>query len=114
MTRKEKIINKLASGREIEKLVKSIGKDTEEADDLMDLAQDLYINLLEKPEEWWDDRGFDDEKNLKNYLIRMVVNNIYSSNSTYYRIYKKCKNNYVYNDNYEDGEEQMEEKDIYD
>lgn len=55
--------------------------------DLMDLSQDIYISLLVDAKL----SGIYERGELNFYLARLVMNNIASSTSPYYRIYKRPK-----------------------
>lgn len=60
-------------------------------DQLKDLAQDLYIDLMEKDE----DRVVKmyESGQLKYFITRMCVNNIRSKNSPFWTNYKRFTNN---------------------
>ena len=80
---KEEIIKWVADNRMIETIISNVGKGTYPHTD--DLAQDLYLELLEKPEEKLLPLY---EKNQMNfYITRMVMNNLLSHNSRYYYNY---------------------------
>lgn len=82
------IIEKLAKDRTIETIISNIAKTNDES--LNDLSQDLYIALLEKDNELinylWDNNQ------MKFFITRMALNNIYSETSPYYKTYKKFQN----------------------
>lgn len=71
----------------IEEIVKNIAP----ADpDNEDLIQDVALIVLEKPTEFISDLY---EKNqLKYYIARVIMNNLFSSSSPYYCKYKKHRN----------------------
>lgn len=80
MTKKE-IIRSLAKDKTVEKL---IGKKTDFC--VEDLAQDIYIYLLEKPAaliETLKDRG-----ELIFYITAIIKNQVFSRTSEYYKKYK--------------------------
>ena len=88
---KYKIIDEISKDKLVEEIVYNIGSKDDE--DLKDLIQDIYINLLEKEDNLIE--TLFDTNQLKFYIIRMVVNNIHSKNSPYYTKYKKDKINKV-------------------
>ena len=88
---KYKIIDEISKQKIVEEIVYNIGDRGDE--DLKDLVQDIYINLLEKEDNLIE--TLYSENQLKFYIIRMVVNNIHSKNSPYYTKYKKDKINKV-------------------
>ena len=88
---KYKIIDEISKDKIVEEIVYNIGSKDDE--DLKDLIQDIYINLLEKEDNLIE--NLYNTNQLKFYIIRMVVNNIHSKNSPYYTKYKKDKINKV-------------------
>ena len=84
---KYKIIDEISKNKIVEEIVYNIGNKGDE--DLKDLIQDIYINLLEKEDNLIETLYSTNQ--LKFYIIRMVVNNIHSKNSPYYTKYKKDK-----------------------
>ena len=84
---KYKIIDEISKDKLVEEIVYNIGDRGDE--DLKDLIQDIYINLLEKEDDLI--KTLYNTNQLKFYIIRMVVNNIHSKNSPYYTKYKKDK-----------------------
>lgn len=88
---KYKIIDEISKDKLVEEIVYNIGDKGDE--DLKDLIQDIYINLLEKEDDLIETLYATNQ--LKFYIIRMVVNNIHSKNSPYYTKYKKDKINKV-------------------
>ena len=88
---KYKIIDEISKDKLVEEIVYNIGDRGDE--DLKDLIQDIYINLLEKEDDLIE--TLYSENQLKYFIIRMVVNNIHSKNSPYYTKYKKDKINKV-------------------
>ena len=88
---KYKIIDEISKQKLVEEIVYNIGNKGDE--DLKDLIQDIYINLLEKEDELIE--TLYNTNQLKFFIIRMVVNNIHSKNSPYYTKYKKDKINKV-------------------
>ena len=88
---KYKIIDEISKQKIVEEVVYNIGDRGDE--DLKDLIQDIYINLLEKEDNLIE--TLYNTNQLKYFIIRMVVNNIHSKNSPYYTKYKKDKINKV-------------------
>ena len=88
---KYKIIDEISKDKIVEEIVYNIGDRGDE--DLKDLIQDIYINLLEKEDNLIE--TLYNTKQLKYFIIRMVVNNIHSKNSPFYTKYKKDKINKV-------------------
>lgn len=84
---KYNIIDEISKNKVVEEIVYNIGDKGDE--DLKDLIQDIYINLLEKEDNLIE--TLYSENQLKFYIIRMVVNNIHSKNSPFYTKYKKDK-----------------------
>lgn len=85
------IIDEISKNKLVEEIVYNIG--TRGDEDLKDLIQDIYINLLEKEDSLVE--TLYNTNQLKFYIIRMVVNNIHSKNSPFYTKYKKDKINKV-------------------
>ena len=88
---KYKIIDEISKDKLVEEIVYNI--DYRGDEDLKDLIQDIYINLLEKEDNLIE--TLYNTNQLKYFIIRMVVNNIHSKNSPYYTKYKKDKINKV-------------------
>ena len=88
---KYEIIDEISKDKVVEEIVYNIGSKDDE--DLKDLIQDIYINLLEKEDSLIE--TLYNTNQLKYFIIRMVVNNIHSKNSPYYTKYKKDKINKV-------------------
>lgn len=88
---KYNIIDEISKNKIVEEIVYNIGSKDDE--DLKDLIQDIYINLLEKEDSLIE--TLYNTNQLKYFIIRMVVNNIHSKNSPYYTKYKKDKINKV-------------------
>lgn len=88
---KYNIIDEISKDKIVEEIVYNIGDRGDE--DLKDLIQDIYINLLEKEDSLIE--NLYSTNKLKFYIVKMVVNNIHSKNSPYYTKYKKDKINKV-------------------
>lgn len=83
---KQEIIQELADNNTLYEIVNNITKAPLTEDEL-DYIQDLYINLLEK-----DDKVIEElyeNKQLKFYITRIILNNLRSVTSPYYYKYKK-------------------------
>ena len=86
---KEEIISRLAEEKKVEGLLKNIvkGKDIETED----LTQDIYLELLSKPDEKIQELQEKDE--LTFFIVRMILNNTFSKNSPYFYRYERYKQN---------------------
>ena len=94
------IIETMAKERMIEVIIENVAKTRIEDDpNLADLAQDLYLDLLQKPTE--KIQQLSETGQIRWFVTRMVVNNLKSKNSRYYYTYIKDKNNKVDIDDYE-------------
>lgn len=86
---KYEIIDKLAKEKKIEKFINNTAKTS--APELDDLAQDIYVYLLE-----YDDEkitGMYERNELDFFIARMIVNQYISTSSPFYTKYKKFLNN---------------------
>lgn len=72
----------------VEKIIANIAKNTTD-EDLKDLANDIYLELLEKSEDLLV--GIYERGQITYYITRIVINNINSKTSRFYYIYKKNK-----------------------
>lgn len=88
---KYNIIDEISKDKLVEEIAYNIGDRGDE--DLKDLVQDIYINLMEKEDSLIENLYSTNQ--LKFYIVKMVVNNIHSKNSPYYTKYKKDKINKV-------------------
>lgn len=79
------IVNRLAKDKVIEGMITKITKDKDE-DTLQDLAQDLYLQLLQQPSKT---KALWDNHQLNYFIAKVLMNNICSSTSPYYRHYIK-------------------------
>lgn len=82
---KETIIAEIARQKLVEEIVHNIGGNTD--DDLQDLIQDLYIDLMNKPDTLI--QSLYNNKQFNFYITKMVLNNVRSKNSPWYATYKK-------------------------
>ena len=85
---KQSIINSICKSNTLKTIIANIAKDSTD-DDLQDLEQDIYLELLTKDEETIENLFYSGQLNY--YLTRMVINNINSKTSRYYYRYKKNK-----------------------
>lgn len=85
---KQSVICNIYKNNTLRTIISNIAKDTTD-DDLQDLEQDIYLELLTKDEETIDDLFLKGQLNY--YITRMVINNINSKTSRYYYRYKKNK-----------------------
>lgn len=72
----------------VENIIANIAKNTTD-EDLKDLANDIYLELLEKNEELLV--GIYERGQMNYYITRIVINSINSKTSRFYYIYKKNK-----------------------
>ena len=93
---KTQIISQIASENLVERVINKI--DSTIMANCPDLANDIYLSLMEKDNDTII--NLFESGQLVFFIIRMVKNNIFSSNSPYYRIYKKHENNKVALDEY--------------
>lgn len=80
----KRIVEEIERRHILDNIVRQITNNSTD-EDLSDLTQDLYLSLL------LDDKlpNIFDKGQVGFYLARMVMNNIASSTSPYYRIYKR-------------------------
>lgn len=90
MSRKSKyqIIEELATNRKVEQFVSNTAKTN--APELNDLAQDIYLALLEYDDEKIE--GMYERNELDFFIARMIVNQYISTSSPFYTKYKKFLN----------------------
>lgn len=82
---KQEILSELAKSSTVEKMIAAYSKG--QADYASDLAQDIYLNLMEKDEQLLIDLY--NKNQIGFYVLRMVRNNLFSSTSPYYTKYIK-------------------------
>lgn len=80
-------INKIAKEHVVEDIIQNIAKSND--DNLTDLAQDIYIQLLEMPNDKF--KILQCGNQLKYYLVGLIRNNVFSTTSPYYYKYKRFK-----------------------
>ena len=76
------IVDKLAKDKVVESICKKITKG-KDADTLGDLCQDIYLQLLESDKTI----GLWERNEIKFWIAKVLMNNICSSTSPYYRQY---------------------------
>lgn len=83
---KQQIMQLIAKEKKVEEIISNVTK-TQLDDNLIDLAQDIYLTLLDK-----DDKLIEDLYNnnqLIFYITRIVINNLKSTTSQFYYKYLK-------------------------
>lgn len=104
---KSEIIAELAKDQVVEKLISKITKNS--SINMQDLAQDIYLNLLEKDEDYIV--RLYEKKEINNFIAGMVNNNYFSKTSRYYKNYRKYEDNKESLSNIEGGEERYSNDD---
>lgn len=99
---KSEIVGAIAGSGIVENLISTMRASAgEDRDNLKDLSQDIYLDLLGKPEDLllslWDSGEY------KFYIARMITNNICSSTSSYDKTYRRK----ITMPEYGDGTEQI-------
>ena len=82
---KQEIIEELARGKIVEEIIDNICKTN--SVEMRDLAQDIYLSLLEKDEKRI--QKLYDNQQLSFFIAKMVTNNYFSETSPFYTKYKK-------------------------
>lgn len=101
----KKVVELIVKDKILDQIINNIAKDAKD-EDLNDLKQDIYLELLEKNEDWL--YGIYERGQMNYYLTRIVLNNINSKTSPFYYRYRKYKRQEVQID---DTEEKGEEPD---
>ena len=82
------IINEIANGGLVEEIIQGVSYSKfENTDNLKDLAQDIYLQLLQM-----DTKKLNDlycKNQLRYWITRIITNNIHSKTSPYFYTYKK-------------------------
>lgn len=68
-------------------IVNNIGRRGQRRHNLDDLCQDIYLALMERPTSLL--KRLNDTGDIRWYVARMVMNQIHSGTSPYYKIYRK-------------------------
>lgn len=88
---KPQIIEYIANNHLVEEITKNITGYLD--DDYKDLIQDIYVDLYTKKEDLL--QNLYDNDNIKFYLTRVIINNVFSKTSRFYTQYKKNNKNKV-------------------
>ncbi len=80
----KEIVEEIAKEGTLKEIIRNIGGTDE---NLRDLEQDIYLDLLRKDPALLN--SLREKGEMKWYLVKTVKNQIYSRNSPYYNIYKK-------------------------
>lgn len=84
------IINEIANAQLIEEIISGITYSKfESKENLKDLAQDIYLQLLQMDNAKINELYF--KKQLRFWVTRIITNNIHSKTSPYYYQYKKSQ-----------------------
>lgn len=84
------IINEIANAQLIEEIISGITYSKfESKENLKDLAQDIYLQLLQMDNAKINELYF--KKQLRFWVTRIITNNIHSKTSPYYYQYKKAQ-----------------------
>lgn len=82
------IINEIANGGLVEEIIQGVSYSKfENTENLKDLTQDIYLQLLQMDNAKINELYF--KKQLRYWIARIVVNSIHSKTSPYYYTYKK-------------------------
>lgn len=95
---KNEIVGRLAKERLVETAIANIAKTN--SDTLKDLSQEIYLDLLSKDDE--KITNLYETNQLRFFIVRMIMNNLFSKNSPYYQTFKKSANLTVNIDNLKD------------
>lgn len=90
MDNRRKIINEIANDGLIEEIIGGITYSKfENNENLKDLAQDIYLQLLQMSTDKLNDLYI--RKQLRFWIARIITNNIFSKTSPYFYLYKKAQ-----------------------
>ena len=82
------IINEIANGGLVEEIIQGVSYSKfESIENLKDLTQDIYLQLLQMRTDKLNDLYIKNQ--LRYWIARIVVNSIHSKTSPYYYTYKK-------------------------
>ena len=87
---KNEIIEIIAKERLVEQICSNIAKSSDCDDTLKDLSQEIYLDLLSKDEE--KIVNLYETNQIRFFVVRMILNNLFSKNSPYYQTFKKNAN----------------------
>lgn len=85
---KNEIIEIIAKERMVETAIANIAKTN--SDVLNDLSQNIYLDLLEKDEQ--KIVKLYEANQIRFFVVRMILNNLFSKNSPFYQTFKKNAN----------------------
>lgn len=83
---KNEIIARLAQSGVVRTMLENAGRH-EQVHNLQDLEQDIFLQLLQKPDEFI--QSLHEKNELQFYIAGLLRKAIFSKNSRYYYIYKK-------------------------
>ena len=92
------MISIIAKEKMVETAIANIAKTN--SDVLNDLSQNIYLDLLEKDEQKIV-KLYEDNQ-IRFFVVRMILNNLFSKNSPFYQTFKKNANLTVDIDNLKD------------
>ena len=82
------IINEIANGGLVEEIIQGVSYSKfENTENIKDLAQDIYLQLLQMDNAKINELYF--KKQLRFWVTRIITNNIHSKTSPYFYKYKK-------------------------
>ena len=95
---KNEVVNIIAKEKMVETAVTNIAKTN--SDTLKDLSQEIYLDLLSKDED--KIINLYETNQLRFFIVRMILNNLFSKNSPFYQTFKKSTNTTVNIDDLKD------------
>ena len=95
---KNEVVEIIAKEKVVETAIANIAKTN--SDTLKDLSQNIYLDLLSKDEE--KIINLYETNQLRFFIVRMILNNLFSKNSPFYQTFKKNTNATVNIDNFKD------------
>lgn len=95
---KNDLIRIIAKERLVETAIANIAKTN--SDTLKDLSQEIYLDLLSKDEE--KIINLYETNQIRFFVVRMIMNNLFSKNSPYYQVFRKNTNATVNIDDFKD------------
>ena len=85
---KNEVVNIIAKEKMVETAITNIAKTN--SDVLNDLSQEIYLDLLEKDEQ--KIVKLYETNQIRFFVVRMILNNLFSKNSPFYQTFKKNAN----------------------
>lgn len=85
---KNEVVNIIAKERMVETAIANIAKTN--SDVLNDLSQNIYLDLLEKDEQ--KIVKLYEANQIRFFIVRMILNNLFSKNSPFYQTFRKNAN----------------------